>query len=179
VQERPLPMNISITVRLAPMRVHWIEAEAFTGLRPASFKAKLQGVSPACGRRGPFQGGEGRKRLAPGRTSVRLLPHRLPALLAECGPAPTRASMPSVAARPRSLCSLRLHFAATRLARSNKGALLPHSAAMLGVLYRALSHLARASLRYSSAFLFHPTDMSQCAVVARVEAQRVETRGTA
>src|SRR3546814_16152372 len=67
-----------------------------------------------------------------------------PALLAECGPAPTRASMPSVAARPRSLCSLRLRVAATRLARSNKGALLPHSAAMLGVLYGAWSHLARA-----------------------------------
>jgi len=49
---------------------------------------------------------------------------------------------------------------------------------MLGVLYGALSHLARASVRYSSAFLFHPTDMSQCAVVARVEAQRAETRGT-
>ena len=114
-------------------------------------------LSPACGRRGPFQGGEGRKRLAPGRTSVRLLPHRFPALLAECGPAPTRASLPSVAARPRSLCSLRLHFAATRLARSNSGALLPHSAAMLGVLYGALSHLARASLRYRSAFPFHPT----------------------
>src|SRR3546814_14512353 len=70
-----------------------------------------------------------------------------PALLAECGPAPTRASMPSVAARPRSLRSLRLHFAATRLARSNSGALLPHSATMLGVLYGALSHLARTSMR--------------------------------
>ena len=102
-----------------------------------------------------------------------------PALLAECGPAATRASLPSVAARPRSLRSLRLHFAATRLARSNKGALLPHSAAMLGVLYGALSHLARASRRYSSAFPFHPTDMSQCAVVARVAAQRAATRGTA
>src|SRR3546814_1634599 len=112
----------------------------------------------ACGRRGPFQGGEGRKRLAPDRTrlgccaataaarptpslrSVGVMPHRrhryascstmsahgahpwapaqrgeavprlirfAPALLAECGPAPTRASMPSVAARPRSLRSLR------------------------------------------------------------------------
>src|SRR3546814_13025198 len=56
------------------------------------------------------------------------------ALLAECGPAPTRASMPS-----------------------NSGALLPHSAAMLGVLYGALSHLARASMRYLSASPFHTT----------------------
>ena len=132
-----------------------------------------------------FGAEKSRKRLAPDRTHAQLLLRLCPALLSECGPAPTRAStptpasMPSVAARPRSLCSLRLHFAATRLARSNNGALLPHSAAMLGVLYRALSHLARASLRYSSAFLFHPTDMSQCAVVARVEAQRVEARGTA
>jgi len=29
------------------------------------------------------------------------------------------------------------------------------------------------------AFSLHPTDSSQCAVVARVEAQRAETRGTA
>ena len=55
-----------------------------------------------------------------------------------------------VAARPRSPCSLRLHFAATRLARSNSGALLPHSPVLLGVLYGALSHLARASMRYDS-----------------------------
>src|SRR3546814_16096160 len=45
------------------------------------------------------------------------MPHRCPALLAECGPAPTRASMPS-----------------------NSGALLPYSAAMLRVLYGALLH---------------------------------------
>src|SRR3546814_439746 len=36
------------------------------------------------------------------------MPHRCPALLAECGPAPTRTSLCSVAARPRALCSLRL-----------------------------------------------------------------------
>ena len=45
-------------------------------------------LSPACGRRGPFQGGEGRKRLAPGRTSVRLLPPRSAALLGNRRPAP-------------------------------------------------------------------------------------------
>src|SRR3546814_335484 len=79
-----------------------------------------------------------------------------PALLAECGPAPTRASMPSVAARPRSLCSLRLHFAATRFARSNKGALLPHSAAMLGVLYGALSHSTAHPRATAPLFRFIP-----------------------
>jgi len=39
----------------------------------------------------------------------------------------------------------------------------------------ALDH---TSMRCNSAFPLHPTDMSQCAVVARVEAQRAETRGT-
>src|SRR3546814_1199463 len=91
-------------------------------------------LSPACGRRGPFQGGKGPKTPCAGRTSVRLLPHRFLALLAECGPAPTRTS----------LCS-------------NKGALLPHSAAMLCVLYGALSHPARPSTRYRPVFPFHPT----------------------
>src|SRR3546814_15900226 len=65
------------------------------------------------------------------------------ALLAECGPAPTRASMPS-----------------------NSGALLPHSAAMLGVLYGALSHLARASMRYLTAPPFHPTASWLCRIRA-------------
>src|SRR3546814_5268301 len=60
------------------------------------------------------------KRLAPGARRFGIVPHRCPALLAECGPAPTRTS----------LCS-------------NSGALLPHSAAMLSVLYGALSHSAR------------------------------------
>src|SRR3546814_4481636 len=81
-----------------------------------------------------FTGGKGPKTPCAGRTQAQLLLRLCPALLAECGPAPTRASMPS-----------------------NKGAFLPHSAAMLGVLYGAFSHSARASIRYSSAFQFHPT----------------------
>jgi len=74
------------------------------------------------------------KNACAGRTSMRLLPHRFPALLADRGPARTRASM-----------------------RSNNRALLPRSAAVLGVLYGALLHLARTSLCYSSASPFHPT----------------------
>jgi len=60
-----------------------------------------------------FGAEKSRKRLAPDRTHAQLLLRLCPALLSECGPAPTRAStptpasMPSVAARPRSLCSLR------------------------------------------------------------------------
>src|SRR3546814_2047152 len=61
------------------------------------------------------------------------MPHRCPALLAECGPSPTRVSMPS-----------------------NSGALLPHSVAMLSVLYGALSHLARTSMCYLPVSPFHP-----------------------
>src|SRR3546814_9061994 len=34
-QERSISMNLSITMCVAPMRAHWIEAETFTGLRPA------------------------------------------------------------------------------------------------------------------------------------------------
>src|SRR3546814_953821 len=45
---------------------------------------------------------------------------------------------------------------------SNSGALLPHSAAMLGVLYGALSHLARTSMCYLSASPFHPTTSWCC-----------------
>ena len=56
------------------------------------------------------------KTLAPDARRLGVLPHRCPALLAECGPAPTRTS----------LCS-------------NMRALLPHSPAMLGVLYGASS----------------------------------------
>src|SRR3546814_7368775 len=44
----------------------------------------------------------------------------------------------------RSLRSLRLRVAAPRLARSNSGPVLPHSATMLAVLYGAGSHWARA-----------------------------------
>jgi len=122
-------------------------------------KAKL---SPACGRRGPFHGGKGPKTPCAGRAQAQLLLRLCPALLAECGPAPTRTSLCSVAARHRSLRSLRLHVAAARLARSNSGALLPHSAAMLGALYGALSHCARASMRYVPAFPFHLTAAIHC-----------------
>src|SRR3546814_11174541 len=64
--------------------------------------------------------------------------------------------MPSVAARPRSLRSLRLRVAATRLARSNSGALLPHSAAMLGVLYGAWSHSTAHPCATTRLFRFIP-----------------------
>jgi len=97
------------------------------------------------------------KRLAPGarrRGSCRADPLHI---LAAAGRRRTHTSMCSVAARHRSLRSLRLHVAAARLARSNSGALLPHSAAMLGALYGALSHSARASMRYTVAFPFHST----------------------
>src|SRR3546814_4732738 len=40
---------------------------------------------------------------------------------------------------------------------SNTGAYSLRLPAMLAVLYGALSHLARASMRYSAAFPFHPT----------------------
>jgi len=40
---------------------------------------------------------------------------------------------------------------------SNSGAYSLRLPAMLAVLYGALSHLARASMRYLSAFPFHPT----------------------
>src|SRR3546814_14924303 len=73
---------------------------------------------PAAGESLFHCGKSNQKRLAPGRTQAQLLLRLCPALLAECGPAPTRASMPS-----------------------NSGALLPHSAAMLGVLYCGLAHL--------------------------------------
>ena len=49
----------------------------------------------------------------------------------------------------------------------------------LGAGSAARCHTARASLRFGSAFSFHSADLSQCAVVARVEAQRAETRGAA
>src|SRR3546814_8345738 len=57
-----------------------------------------------------------------------------PLLLAECGPAPTRASMPSVAARPRSLRSLRLRVAATRLDRSNSGRSEEHTSELQSLM---------------------------------------------
>jgi len=75
-----------------------------------------------------------------GRAPVRLLPNRCPPLLGSRRPAPTRTSMCSVASRPRSLCSLRLRYAAARLARSNMGAFPLRLPAMLGALYGALSH---------------------------------------
>src|SRR3546814_227489 len=44
-------MNLSIEVYVVPKRVHWIEAEAFTGLRPASHFLTAQKVTKNASRR--------------------------------------------------------------------------------------------------------------------------------
>ena len=83
-------------------------------------------------------------------------------VLAAAGRRRTRTSMCSVAARHRSLCSLRLYFAATRLVRSNNGAYSLRLPAMLAALYGVLSHSVRASMRYSAVSPFHPTAATHC-----------------
>jgi len=97
------------------------------------------------------------KRLAPGARRLGSCLADPLRILAAAGRRRTRTSMCSVASRPRSLRSLRLHCAAARLARSNSGAYSLRLPAMLAALYGALSHLARASMRYSVGSPFHPT----------------------
>ncbi len=97
------------------------------------------------------------KRLAPGARrlgSCLVGPLRF---LAAAGRRRTHTSMCSVASRQRLLRRLRLRVAAARLARSNNGAFPLRLPAMLAALYGALSHSARASMRYMPAFPFHPT----------------------
>jgi hypothetical protein len=150
------------------------EARAFTRLRRASYFLEAQKVTknaragrapprllpnrrhryascstmPAHGAHpwAPAQRGEAMPRL------IRLAP----ALLGSRRPAPTRASMPSVASRPRSLCSLRLRCAAARLARSNSGAFPLRLPAMLGALYGAPLHSTAHPCATARLFRFIP-----------------------
>jgi len=121
-----------VPVRLLPHRRH---RYAFCSTMPA------HGARPWA----PAQRGEAMPRLF----------RFAPVLLGSRRPAPTRTSMCSVASRPRSLCSLRLRYAAARLARSNMGAFPLRLPAMLGALYGALllptAHPATAPALLSAA----------------------------
>jgi hypothetical protein len=123
------------------------QSKAFTGLRPKqSFhrpaaRAKL---SPACGQSKAFTG------LRPARPFSRRKRAQNALRRARAGAAPA-APIRCASWQPQAGAEL------ARPCALNTGAYSLRLPAMLAALYGALLHSARASMRYTPAFPFHPT----------------------